>query len=99
MTELTKPISRETGETRYEKAQHRRLIVSVEPAGRDAAVVGVRLKGTRQTFRIGVQSIYNLAVQNHNAKIERRAKELKKAGLNIRSARSRARKELDKELR
>lgn len=99
MTELTKPIKRVTAEERREAGATRRLVVSVEPSGRTGAVVGVRLQGTRQTYRIGVQSIYNIAVQHHLQKIEKLAKRLhKEEKLPMRSARARARKELAKEL-
>lgn len=99
MTELTKPVKRETPATVFERSQSRNLIVSIEPAGRDGAVIGIRVKGTRQTYRVGVNSVYNLAVSLHVSRIEKRAKQLKKDGLNIRSARSQAKKELDKELK
>lgn len=100
MTELTKPIKRVTAEERREAGATRKLIVSIEPAGRTGAVVGTRLQGTRQTFRIGVQSIYNMAVQLHLQKVEKLAKRLQKEErLPLRSARARARKELSKELK
>lgn len=99
MTELTRPIKRETPATVFERSQSRNLIVSIEPAGRDGAVIGVRVKGTRQTYRIGVNSVYNMAVQLHVSKIEKRAKQLKKDGVPIRSARAQAKKGIDKELK
>ncbi len=99
MTELTKPIKRETPATVFERSQSRNLIVSIEPAGRDGAVIGVRVKGTRQTYRVGVNSVYNLAVQLHVSRIEKRAKALRKEGVPARSAKARARKEIDKELK
>lgn len=99
-TLLTKPVTRKTAATQYEKSALRNLIISLEPAGRDAARVAVRLSGTRQTYRIGANSIYVLAVQQHMNRIEKRAKELHKyEKLPMRTARARARKELDKELR
>lgn len=99
MTELTKPITRKTPETRYEKSQLRHIIASIEPAGRESAVVGIRLAGTRQTYRIGVDAIYTIAVQRHLAKIEKEAKRLNKVErIPMRTARARARKALDKEL-
>lgn len=99
MTDLTKPIKRVTPATVFEKSRNRKLIVSIEPAGRDGAIVGVRVQGTRQTYRVGVNSIYNLAVQHHLNKIERKVKALKKEGVPLRSARAQARKEIDKELK
>lgn len=99
MTELTKPIKRVTPATVFENSQNRNLIVSIEPAGRGQAFIGIRVKGTRQTYRVGVNSVYNLAVQLHVQKIERRAKELKKSGVPARSAKAKARKELAGDLK
>lgn len=100
MTELNKPIKRETAATQFDRSEHRRIIVSIEPSGRDNATVGVRLKGTRLTYRVGVNSIFNLAVQHHINRIEKRARELYKTEkLPMRTARARARKELAKKLK
>jgi hypothetical protein len=98
-TLLTKPVCRLTLETRFEAGSMRSIIVTLEPAGHDSARVGIRLKGTRQTFRIGVNSIYNLAVAHHNEQIEKRARQLKKEGVPARSAKAQARKELAKDLK
>jgi hypothetical protein len=100
MTELTKPIKRETPATVFEKSQSRNIIVSIEPAGRSEAVIGVRLKGTRQTYRVGINSVYNLAVQHYVNRIEKLAKRLhKEEKVPLRTARARARKQIDKELK
>jgi hypothetical protein len=100
MTELTKPITRKTAATEYYKAASRNLVVSLEPAGRGAAQIGIRLAGTRQTYRIGINSVYRLAIDRHLQKVEKEAKRLhKEEKLPMRSARARARKTLEKELR
>jgi hypothetical protein len=99
MTELTKPVKRETQATEFERSQNRNIIVSVEPV-RNNAVIGLRLKGTRQTYRIGVASVYAQAVRLHLQSIEKEAKRISKdEHVPMRTARSRARKELTKELR
>lgn len=98
-TELTKAVRRQTAASIFEKQQYRNLIISIEPAGRDNAVIGIRAKGTRETYRIGVAGVYILAIQKHMQKIERRTKELIKQGEPKRRAASMARKELEKELK
>ena len=99
MTELTKPVKRETRATQFDRSEHRNIIVSIEPAGNNA-VLGVRLKGTRQTYRIGVGSVYVQAVELHIQRTEKLAKRIAKdEKLSMRSARSRARKEMTKELK
>lgn len=99
MTGLTKPIKRETEATQFQKSELRNIIVSVEPV-RSNAVIGLRLKGTRQTYRIGVSSCYLAAVQLHLQKIEKEAKRLAKdEGIKMRTARARARKKLIEDLK
>lgn len=99
MTELTKKISRNTTATVFEQSKTRNLIVSIEPTGRAGAVIGVRAKGSRSTYRISVNSVYNLAIRHHLDKIDRRTKALRKEGYPARKAASMARKEIDAELK
>lgn len=99
MVLLNRTVKRETKANIFERSQNRNLIVSIEPAGRDGALVGVRVKGTRQTFRVSVNSIFNLAVGFHNQKIEKRAKQLQKEGVPARSAKAKARKQLAEDLK
>ena len=99
MAELTKRISRETSATVFEQSKTRNLIVSIEPAGKNGSVIGLRAKGSRLTYRIAVNSVYNQAIRHHMDKIERRTKALRKEGYPARKAASLARKELDAELR
>jgi hypothetical protein len=99
MTELTKKISRNTAATVFEQSKTRNLIVSIEPTGRHGAVIGIRAKGSRNTYRIAVNSVYNFAIRNHLEKIERRTKALKKEGYPARKAASMAKKELEAELK
>ena len=96
MTDLTKIVRRVSAARRHEKSQVRRVILSLEPP----AQVGVRLQGTRQTFRLDAESIYELAVRHHEQRIEKRARAIKKERPELRqaSARAKARKELAKEL-
>lgn len=99
-SKLTKPVRRETDSTQFSAGAARSLIISIEPAGRGEAVIGCRLKGTRQTYRIGVGSVYLLAVEKHVRAIEKLAKRLhKEERIPMRSARARAAKELNKDLK
>jgi len=96
MTDLNKRVVRITGARRHEKSRTRAVILSLEPP----ASVGVRLQGTRQTYRLEGESIYELAVRHHEAQIEKRAKRIAKDELKpMRSARAKARKEMAKELK
>lgn len=100
MNKLNKAIRRETDSTVFERGQARNLIISIEPAGRGEAIIGCRLKGTRQTYRVGVGSVHLLTVEKHLRNIERLAKRLHKdEGIPMRSARARATKEMAKELK
>lgn len=94
MTELTKPVRRTTSARRHEKSRTRTVILSLEPP----AQVGARLSGTRQTFRLDAEAVYELAVRSHERAIERRARELQRGGLRMRTARVQARRELAREL-
>jgi hypothetical protein len=98
-TKLNKPITRETDSSVFDSGKLKDIIVSIEPT-RGGALIGFRLKGTRDTFRLPVGSLFVRAVDHHNQKVEQKAKRLHKEDkVPIRSARSRARKELAKELR
>lgn len=90
MTELTKSIVRLTRATRHEKSKRRKIILSMEPQ----ASVGVRLQGTRQTFRIDAEVLYEIAVKRFEVEVEKRAKQIFKTGVRIKTARAKARKEL-----
>jgi hypothetical protein len=59
MTQLHKTIERETAATVFERSLERLIIVSLEPPG----LLGFRLKGTRQTYRLPVQTCFWLAVR------------------------------------
>ncbi len=96
---LTRPVIRETSTEVFDRSKSRNLIVSVEPAGREGTFIGIRVKGTRETYRLGLTSIFNLAISAHEGKVRRKAKELEKAGIKARSAKAQAAKELAKELK
>lgn len=95
MTDLIKPIKRVTRSERFSRGKHRRLIVSLEPGD----VIGVRLQGTRQTYRLSIEAVYERAILAHVSRVEKRTKELKKTGLRSNTARARARKELEADLK
>lgn len=98
-SKLTKTVYRETEATVFEKSQFKDIIVSVEPT-RGGALIGFRLKGTRDTFRLPVGSLFVRAVEHHNGKIEKKARQLhKEEKLPMRSARARATKALKEDLR
>lgn len=75
MTNLSNPVHRVTSAKRHEKSQTRAIVLSLEPP----AAVGVRLKGTHQTYRLDAEVIYELAVRHHSKRIEKRAKELQRS--------------------
>lgn len=94
MTKLDRPVRRTTAARRHEKSKTRLIVLSLEPP----AKVGVRLAGTRQTYRLDAESVYELAVQAHEREIERVAKRIAKAeALPMRQARSKARKQCKEE--
>lgn len=91
MTTLSKPVIRTTSAVRHEKSKTRALILSLELP----AKVGVRLAGTRDTFRLDAVAVYELAVMAHERAIEREARRIVKAEkIPLRTAKSRARKAL-----
>lgn len=95
MTDLNKTVRRVTSAKRHEKSKTRAVVLSLEPP----AQVGVRLQGTRQTYKLEAEAVYELAVRSHERQIERRAKQIAKAEhLPMRRATAKARKELQKEL-
>lgn len=97
---LTKAVVRKTAVEVYDRRKYRPIIAGIEPAGRDNAVFTCRLSGTRDTFRLGVQTVLNLAIRKYHDDIEREAKRLvKHEGLSLRSAKVKARKAAEKELR
>jgi phosphoglucomutase len=95
MTELTKTIERRSKASRFEKSSRRRIVVTLE----ESQQIGVRLEGTRQTYRLDIESLYEIAVRHHVAAIEKRANQIRRTGVSSRSATARARKELSSELK
>jgi hypothetical protein len=99
-SKLTKRVVRQTQVEVYDRRKHRPIIVSIEPAGHDNAVIGLRLSGTRDTYRLGVQTILNMAIRKHHDDVERDAKKIQKdEQLPRRSALAKARKKAEKELK
>jgi hypothetical protein len=58
-TKLKRSLVRETSATIFEQGENRPVIVTLYPHG----VVGLRLKGTRRTYTLDVQSLYVRAVK------------------------------------
>lgn len=95
MTELEKLVSRRSKATRVEMSKRRAIIVTLEPSQK----IGFRLEGTRDVFRLDIESGYDLAVRSHIVEVEKRTKELVRQGYKKRSASAKARKELKKLLK
>lgn len=96
MTLLTKSLRRVTVGRRREQSKSRPLVVSLEPGD----VIGVRYKGSRQTFRVSIEGVYEYAMTRHLARVEKRARQIAKAeGIKNRSALVKARKELAADLK
>jgi hypothetical protein len=95
MTDLTKPVTRKTAATSHEKGKTRRILFVLIPP----AKVGLRLEGTRQTYTLDAEAAYSIAVKMHLNDVEKRAKQIAKGGVKIRTARAQARKELAQKLK
>jgi len=96
MTDLRKTVRRVTVGKRRDRSKSRALVISLEPGD----IVGIRMQGTRQTYRRGIEAIYEDAIRYHLARIEKRARQITKSeGLKIRSATVKARKELAQDLK
>lgn len=96
MTELRKRLQRITVGRRREQSKSRPLVVSLEPGD----VIGVRISGTRQTYRVSIEGVLEYGMRLHLAKIDKRARQIAKAeGLKMRSAVVKARKELAADLK
>jgi hypothetical protein len=96
MTDIKKVVRRVTIGRRRDRGKSRALVISIEPGD----VVGVRMQGTRQTFRVSIEGVFEYAMRNHLAKIDKRARQIAKSeGIKMRSAMVRARKELAEDLR
>lgn len=99
MTDLTKPVKRKTAATVFDQAKAKAIVVSLEPT-RTGASIGLKIAGSRDTYRLSVNTVFNIAVRHHQDETERLARKINKNdGVPMRSARARARKEMAKELR
>jgi phosphoglucomutase len=96
MTDLEKKVVRKSAGRVFSAGQNRRVLIVLIPP----AKIGLRLEGTRQTYTLDVEVAYAAAVDRHLRDVEKRAKEIVKLEKRpIRSARAKARKELDKRLK
>lgn len=94
--QLTKRVARKSSAFIHEKSKTRTILLSLEPT----AFVGVRLEGTRQTYRIDAEALYSIGVKLHEREIDRRASQIRKAtGCLTKTARAKARKELAEKLK
>lgn len=74
MAERNKTVTRVSFAREHEKSRMRGLILSLHPFGE----IGVRLERTRQTYRLGAEQVYQLAVRQHSNLIEKRARQIAK---------------------
>lgn len=96
MTDLVRTIRRRTVGQRRDRSKSRALVISLEPGD----IVGIRLLGTRQTYRRSIEAVYEDAIRYHLAKIDKRARVIAKTeGLKMRSAMVKTRKELAEDLK
>lgn len=94
--DLNKKVARKSAARIHEKSRTRRAILTLEPT----AFVGVRLEGTRQTYRLDAEELYSVAVKIHETRIEKLAKTIaKNEGVKLRSARAKARKKMAEKLK
>ena len=93
MTALVKPVQRVTAARRHEAGKTRKVVIVVAPP----AEVGARLQGTRQTFWLNAEQIYELAVRQFVRDVEDEARRIaKREGIKLASARVKARRHLRK---
>lgn len=96
MTDLRRTVKRVTIGRRRDRSKSRALVISLEPGD----VVGVRMMGTRQTFRVSIEGVFEYAMRQHLARIDKRTRQIVKSeGLKPRSAMVKARKELAHDLK
>ena len=91
MKPFKKPIHLMTGARRHEAGKTRNVIVSVVPP----AEVGARLQGTKQTFWLTAEEVYEVAVRKWVRDVETEAKRIAKVErIRITTARAKARRQL-----
>jgi len=57
--DLSKPVTRKTRATIFERSKQREVIITLEPP----SLIGFRLKGTRRTYYLEAAACYQLAVK------------------------------------
>lgn len=75
-TKVSKPVYRETRGSVYDGGKERPIIVSIEPGG----VIGFRLKGKRQTYRLTVEFCFMSALKSQLIADKKEKRRLKKEG-------------------
>ena len=99
-TELTKTVVRKSKVEVYDRGKHRAILVYLMPAGRDNAVIGLRIAGTRAMYKLGIQTALNVAIRKHHDDTERLAKKIQKdEGLTPRRSKAEARRRMEKQLK
>jgi len=97
MTDLLKAIRRRTAATVFERGSRRIIVTLYPPNGAQGERIGFRLERTRREYVVDLQgeftSVAMRAVDSERRKIEKRAKEIAKGGVHLRTARRMAREE------
>lgn len=90
---MKKPIHVVTAARRHEAGKTRNVVISLAPP----AAVGARLQGTRQTYWLDAETVYEVAVHRFVRDVEMEARNIaKRDRITIASARAKARRELAK---
>lgn len=83
-TLLSTPIHRETSKV----IQHRAVIITLAPSGSQSeALIGFRLKGTRQSYICAVSDLYAWAAEQHGYKLKAAKRQARKDGISWKWAR------------
>ena len=97
MTDLNKPITRRASATYFDRGTRRILVTLIPARGSRAERISFRLERTRQAYTVDLAGLFEVVLQrsieSDRRAIDRRAKELVKAGHNKRTAKKLARQE------
>jgi hypothetical protein len=81
MTQLLKPVSRETSKL----VSRRPVIVTLAP-GNGEALIGLRLKNTRTQYLLALSDVFRWAALHHGQKVALAKRAARKAGIPWRQA-------------
>ena len=90
MTNLTKPVSRQTAKFIGSRA----IIITLAPAGSQSeALIGFRLKGKRTQYVVALSDVYRMAALWYGQKEAKAKRDARKAGITWKQARKQFLKE------